>query len=209
MRAVTGIAAVVAAAALSLTAADVQANLLANPGFEGPPIAEGPPPFTGRWQPFGGFGPFPPTSAATNGVDPHTGLQHLELQIDNVANTFAGVFQDVPGLTPGDNVEFSGWHLSLLDAGGIEIRIEWRDSVNDIEITRTPNLTPTPGALYEPFSLPSVVPAGADTARVVYAIQSFGAGPNQLVRVDDLSFVPEPASLALLSLGGLAMLRRR
>jgi len=115
----------------------------------------------------------------------------------------------VPGLTPGDNVEFSGWHLSLLDSGGIEIRIEWRDSVNDVEITRTPNLTPTPGAQYEPFSLPAVVPAGADTARVVYAIQSFGAGPNQLVRVDDLSFVPEPASLALLSLGGLAMLRRR
>jgi hypothetical protein len=50
---------------------------------------------------------------------------------------------------------------------------------------------------------------------VVYAIQSFSTNPlgNGIVYVDDMSFavVPEPSSIALLSVGGLALLgfRRR
>lgn len=203
----TGLA-VCVAATLSFAATNAQGNLLTDPSFEGALTFDGPP-FVGSWEGFnGGAG-----SSASNGTtNPLSGLQTLELAITATANTFAGAFQDVAGLTPGDNVEWSGWTFETVGSisGGSEIRIEFRDSVNNVEITRTPNLAPTfTQGQYEFWSVPAVVPAGADTARLVYAIQSFGGADNQLVYVDDVSFTPEPASLALLGLGGLALLRRR
>ena len=189
-------------------ASPASANLLANPGFEDPITSDGPP-FVGFWEAFNGGN----TAVAQNSTSsPLSGSQSLELLIDGGTNTFAGVFQDVDGLLSGQVGTFSGWHKSLGDAGGIEIRIEWRDSVSDVEITRTPNLVLTPGTEYETFELSDTVPAGADTARVVYAIQSFGAPPNQTVYVDDTSFlIPEPSSASLLLLAGLflAAFRRR
>ena len=38
---------------------------------------------------------------------------------------------------------------------------------------------------------------------MVYAIQSFGAGPNQLHYVDDLSVIPEPASIGTSKIPGV------
>lgn len=200
------------AAALGLAvacAAPASANLLTNPGFETAPFVDdgsG----VGKWQPFGGTGIGLPTLSTIDSTMPLSGANNAHLQLDNIANQFAGLFQDV-SVSAGDNVVFSGWTKDLgLDAGGGEIRIEWRDSVANVEVTRTPNTVPvlTPGE-YTQWSLATLVPAGADTARVVYAIQSFGAGPNQNHLLDDLSFVPEPASLALLGLGGLMVAGRR
>lgn len=192
---------------LSLFATNGHANLLTNPGFEDPVTSDGAP-FVGFWEAFSGGG-----SASFNStVAPLSGLQHLELQINATANTFAGVFQDVPALSAGQELIWSGWARDVgTDAGGSEIRIEWRDSVNNVEISRTANLVPTLSGQYTQWSLVDTVPAGADLARVVYAIQSFGAGPNQNIYLDDTSVtvVPEPTSLALLGLGGLAMLLRR
>lgn len=203
----TGLA-VCAAATMSLTSTTAQANLLTDPGFEGALTFDGPP-FVGSWEGFNAGG----VSTAINGTtSPRSGTQTLELQIAGAPNLFAGAFQDVAGLTAGDNVEWSGWTLETVGsmAGGSEIRIEFRDSVNNVEISRTPNLVPTfTQGQYEQWSLPAVVPAGADTARLVYAIQSFGGATTQLLYVDDVSFTPEPASLALLGLGGLTLLRRR
>lgn len=203
----------VATLGLALTcAAPASANLLVNPGFETTPLIDdgsG----VGKWLPFGGSGVGLPTLSATDSTSPLSGASHLALQIDNTANTFAGVFQDVGGLSAGEELTWSGWTMDLgQDAGGAEIRIEWRDSVGDIEVTRTANLVPTlTNGTYTQWSLTDLVPAGADTARVVYAIQSFGAGPNQLHYVDDTSVtvIPEPASLALLGLSGLMVAGRR
>ena len=73
---------------------------------------------------------------------------------------------------------------------GVEIRIEWRDSVADIEISRTANLSPSLTGAYQEFEITSTVPDGADTARLVYAIQSFSVSPlgDVIVYVDDMSF---------------------
>jgi len=201
-------------AVATLVGTQAQANMLANPSFEEPITQDGPP-FVGFWEGFnGGAGSF----AANGTTMPRTGLQELDLGIDGVDNTFAGAFQDVPGLSPGTPVIFSGYHKKGTDPAdvGIEIRIEWRNSVSNTEITRTPNLTDAPGDDYILFSLPSVVPAGADTARVVYAIQTFGGEPGPtntgLVLIDDVSFVvPEPSTMALLGLitTGFACIYRR
>ena len=104
--------------------------------------------------------------------------------------------------------------IDAITAGKLdaEIRIEWRNSVANIEVGRTPNLIPALTGAYELFTLSTTVPAGADTARVVYAIQTFTGGPtnNGTVFIDDLSYVPAPGTLAF-ALGGLGLagLRRR
>lgn len=196
-------------AAVVLTAVTSSAfglNLLADPSFEAPLTYDGAP-FVGSWEGFlSGADAFSETTTSV----PRTGAQSLELQIFGVANQFAGVFQDVPNLLPGELISWEGYHANIgADSGGIEIRIEWRDSVNDVEISRTPNFVPTPGTSYEFFQVTDTVPAGADSARVVYAIQSFGGALNQRILVDDVAVTPEPASLVALGLGVLAVIRRR
>ena len=182
------------------------ANLLVNPSFEDPITFDGPP-FVGSWEGFSGGG----ASAFNSTALPHTGSQSLGLTISSTPNTFAGAFQDVVGLSPGTPLNLSGWEASTSDpfSAVVEVRIEWRNSGSNTEITRTGNLNPVPTATYTQFGFNATVPAGADTARVVYAIQSFSTAPlgNGTVYADDLSLtiVPEPASISLLALGGLAL----
>jgi hypothetical protein len=201
-----------AIAALAGSEAPAQ-NLLANPGFEDPITMDGAP-FVGSWEGFnGGAG----SSAANSSLMARTGAMHLDVSITNTDNIFAGVFQDVEGLLPGQPVTFSLWHKTTTNPLDLvaEMRIEWRKTGQSAEVSRTPNSLPTLTSDYTQFSLTAPVPAGADTARVVYAIQTFGGGPtnNGTVFIDDASLVviPEPSTWVLLSLGGcaLAMLRRR
>jgi hypothetical protein len=195
---------------LSLTTSPVAANLFLNSSFEDPITFDGPP-FVGSWEGFSGGG----ASSGNSLIMPRTGAQSLGLSINNSINTFAGAFQDVSGLLAGTEYTFSGWHATPsnpLDLG-VEIRIEWRNSLSNSEVSRTPNSTPIPSSTYSPFSMNGTVPVGADVARVVYAIQSFSTSPlgNGTVYVDDVSFtvVPEPSAMALLSLGGLALVALR
>lgn len=188
-------------------------NMLVDPSFEGTLTFDGAP-FVGTWEGFNGGGA---TTSEFTTLMPRTGQQQLELNIPTAdANNFAGAFQDVPvdPANVGRQWWFSGWHKSLTGPNGTEIRVEWRDSVNNVEITRTPNFDPVVGDVYEEFIISDTIPVGADTARVVYAIQSFGANPGQQVLVDDLNFnhaIPEPTSVGLAALALLSMLgvRRR
>ncbi len=199
-----------AVAAMAASQADAQ-NLLGNPGFEDP-VVSAPGPFAGRWEPFsGGAG----SSSVGDGLMPRTGAGDLHLGITATNNTFAGAFQDVLGLAPGQLVTFGGWHKSSSNPADYvtEFRIEWRDATT--EITRTPNLSPIPTSDYTPFSRNETVPPGATTARVVYAIQTFsdaGGGNMGEVFLDDMSFtraIPEPATVGLAGMAGLALVAMR
>src|SRR5215470_14314544 len=130
----------------SLTVSSFGAGLV-NGGFEDPITSDGPP-FVGYWE---GFSGGPGALAANSTAMPHSGAQNLLLSISNTDNTFAGVFQDVLGVTPGSDYSFNGWHALLATTNfgvGVEIRIEWRNSVSNTEVSRTPNLTPLPTAVY-------------------------------------------------------------
>lgn len=194
------------AAALSSGQA-LAANLFANPGFEDPVTYDGPP-FVGSWEAFQGGG----ATSANSAVMPRSGAQSLQLDINNATNTFAGAFQDVP-VSPGQLLTFSGYSASLFDNGASnELRFEWRNSVSNTEVSRTPNFSPAPlTTSYSPFEMSAVVPAGVDIARIVYAIQSFGGPPAQTVFLDDVSatVVPEPTTALLAAAGFAAMIRRR
>lgn len=201
-----------AALAVALSGGQALAvNFLANPSFESPITYDGPP-FVGSWEGFSGGGT---ASSGVSTVNPLTGVQHLDLTILDANNAFAGAFQDVIGLTPGSSVTFSGNHAlgSVVDVG-TEFRIEWRNSVTNTGMGATPNSTTRPaGAAYEPFSLTATVPAGVDSGRFVYAIQTFGGEPGPTntgtVYLDDLSVVPEPTTALLAAAGLAAMIRRR
>ena len=194
-----------AAMGILVCALPSQAAILFNPGFEEPITYDGPP-FVGSWEGFsGGAG----AAAFNSTAMPRSGAQHLTLLITNTDNTFAGAFQDVP-VTGGEFYTFGGFHMTPSSPFDVtaEIRIEWRDAFN--EISRTQNLIPTLTGAYAEFSLSETAPAGAQFARVVYAIQSFTPEPTNTgtVYLDDVTFVPEPSSLSLLAGGALLLARR-
>jgi PEP-CTERM motif len=188
----------------------VAQNLLVNPSFEQPITQDGPP-FVGFWEGFNGSAG---ASAANSTSAPRTGAQNVDLSIVASNNNFAGVFQDVVGLIPGQLGTFSGWHKTPSNPFdvGAEFRIEWRNSVSNTEVSRINTVVASMPSQYTEFSVTQAVPAGADTARVVYAIQSFGPGPTDtgIANIDDFSFtIPEPTSMAALTLGGLVVSARR
>ena len=200
-------AAIAMVGALAASNQAMAANQLVNPGFEDPVTSDGAP-FIGFWEAFNGGGT---ATSANSTITPRSGAQDLRLEINNSNNNFAGAFQDAV-VVPGNPALWSVWHMSPSSPFdvGVEMRIEWRNSVSNTEISRTLNSVTVPTNQYTQFSVASTVPAGVDTARLVYAIQSFGPELTNtgIVFVDDAFYdaVPEPASATLLALGAIGSL---
>jgi|GEM_PF-1455203 len=172
---------------------------MANTGFEDPITFDGAP-FVGSWE---GFFGSTGASAQNSGAMPNSGSQSLLLEITSSSNNFAGAFQDV-AVSAGDILDFIGFHKLFGDIGGIEVRLEFRDAVANVEVGRTSNIVFTPGSTYEMFAMSGTlddaartVPVGADLVRVVYAIQSFGGANDQQVFIDDVSLTKESADVPL------------
>lgn len=203
-----------AAALVALSACGVAKASFTDPSFEAPLTYDGAP-FVGSWEGFSGnFGGGLASSTQVAAM-PRTGAGSVELTITSAAG-FAGLFQDIAGLTPGQEVTYTGWQklgntASLI---GPEVRIEWRTADNSApEVSRTPNLVLPLTTEYSQFSLTAVVPAGATVARAVYAAQTFGGGlTGGTIFIDDFGFttVPEPSAVLLAGVALLgAAFRRR
>lgn len=135
--------------------------------------------------------------------------------------------QTVPG-TPGQIYYFRGWagaepgYVGLSDPTvGSLFTMEFLDAGSSPISTSTLDLRaaglgtiPNPNFgnfRYDLYGLSAVAPAGTASIRVsAQMVDAYGGTGAQAFVVDNFSLaVPEPASLGLLSLGALALLRRR
>jgi hypothetical protein len=201
------------------------ANLLNNPGFEDDLGFD----FSNvtNWNGFFG-GPPGSILAAFNDVLPpseaNSGSKALFLRIAGSQNpsqptngfdAFAGHVQQIPGISAGVEYVASIYAKEIVNSGNaVEFRIEWFDAGDGPLGSNQILLQDVLTSEYQQFEVSAVAPATATRANVVLAVQSFvndGVFANIQIAADDASFtvVPEPASAALLALGGLAALRRR
>lgn len=138
--------------------------------------------------------------------------------------------QTVPA-SPGLPYTLTGWagaepnYIGLSDPTVQSVfTIEFLNGANTVIGTQTLDLraaglgvgAPTPpaaGFAYHPFSLTGIAPAGTASVRAgASMLGAYGnpAGGGQAFVVDAFSLVvPEPASLSLAAIGGLALLARR
>ena len=216
----TMIAAIAGLAALSTPALAGGPNLLNNGGFEDALGFDFSNP--ANWNGFfgGPAGTFLQAFNDAPGTPVRTGAAALLTTIEGVAGvtdgfgSFTGHVQTVGGIVAGAEYDFSVWARGVgAVTNGAEFRIEWLGAGGEIarsNIEIQSDLT----AEYQQFSNVSVAPAGATSAALVIAVQSFtndGVLADISVAWDDASFsvVPTPGALAVAGLGGLLAARRR
>lgn len=185
-------------------------NLLGNGGFEVGINYDGND--SGNWNAFFGGADFQQAEivAETSGA----GDFAMQIGTFNTANTFVGITQTAP-VSAGSEYTFSFLAREVVQNGIFaEYRIEWKDAGGNFiggQFDLNTNLDAGLTSTFAPFSLTATAPAGAATGTVVVAVQTFGsAAPYEgFIQLDEASFIPAPASAALLGLGGLAAARRR
>lgn len=171
---------------LSTFYSSVSANLMLNPGFEIPVNNNGE--GFGNWVTFSlNDDPNVGTVVARNStIEVRTGLGSVELGIDGVENSYAGLYQTLTDSLVGQLFTFTGWHIATLDEAEVELRLEWFD-ISGLEIARTGNLIPTVTDEFSKFTLSGLAPHGAESVRTVYTTVSFGNMLTQQIFVDDFS----------------------
>lgn len=203
-------------AALMICSAGVASatNIINNPGFETPPTS---PVTPNDWQ-------YSPAGASRDNTNPYGGSSY-EANLNNITEaTNANVFQQTAfgTVTPGTQYTFSFYSEFQGASGGIgQAQLEFMNSTGGVlagspVFINLPNTTSNFGvpAGYQLTSQNFTAPTGASAIFVSFnATTGAVTGSVAHAYVDNVSFAPvstpEPASLALLAVGGVALLALR
>jgi limonene-1,2-epoxide hydrolase len=201
---------------LAMAANSFGVNLLSNPSFESPQIAGE---AGGAGTGWGSYNAVFTENTGAGGTLFNPALPAHDG--DQVIKTFgggSGVFQDV-AVTPGEIYTASAWAQSwsgdAATTGELgQLLVIYRDATdsNNILTTQADNIIVGPVTNNTWFEgvISNPVPAGVGFIRFQLNTMSPGAGS---IFYDDASLTvapaPEPASLGLLAVGGLAALRRK
>jgi hypothetical protein len=194
------------------------ANLLVDPGFEANPlyayrtVLGDFPTYEGKWG-----AEVATITGAEGGVTPPEGVKMLRMVNDEQVQTQAFQVTDVTSYendidTGGATVNMSAWFTAPQAAyGAVVVQFfggpDW--DLPSTWIAQGLTLDSTPST-WERISVSGTIPVGTRwmVSQVYYTDASLGSNPGY-VDAADLTIVPEPATLSLLVLGGLAVLRRR
>lgn len=208
-----------ALAAAMTCADDAQAvNLLANPGFEAAGLGGGDVFGAAGWTDFGGA-TFTVHTSILNPVGANSG-DHAFKMFGGGASGILQQFPINPGQTANGSVVMLNFSGDQMANGQVAaVNIEWIQADGSTQSTITPFISngtftaaDAPVNVWTEKTITGVAPADAAFARFVLITGDFQpGGPGGAPFYDDAFFevVPEPTSLALITLGAVAMLRRR
>ena len=203
-------------ALLGFTAGQAEANLLTNAGFEDAGLTAGDTFGAPNWTAFGG-GTYTVHTSMLGAVGAHSG-DHAFKQF----GATSGIFQQV-AVNAGDEVNAGAFLLNYsgdpMGGGQVAaVNIEWIQADGSSHSAITPfisNGETTAASAQDVWTLQTVTgvaPDDAAFARLTLITGNFlegGTGGAPFYDDAFLEVVPEPSSLALIALGGLAMLQRR
>jgi hypothetical protein len=135
--------------------------------------------------------------------DHTSGTGNMMIVNGNISTPYLTVWEQTVSVSPSTDYEFSLWISNWCPWLGEPAQIEY--FINDTLIGT--NVINTAAGDWEKYSLQWS--SGTYTAATIKIIDTDTAGGGNDFAIDDISFVPEPATLLLLTLGGLALRRRK